>query len=132
VERNFCLLILFSLSLLGSESFWFSYRVATDNKMMVYEEKNISPLMLKTDAKIASTCRVKIKKKSNQATLEFLNKNFNKILPCFYPYSSKIQNKTLVELKGVKDKSVLTILPIQFTVDFKDQFANIFILKNTN
>ena len=34
MERNFCLLILFACSLFGSENFWFSYKVVTENKIL--------------------------------------------------------------------------------------------------
>ena len=85
--------------------------------------------MLRENFKTSSTCRVKIPKKTDESTIHYLNRNFNKLLPCFYPYSSKIVNRTYLELKGIDERSVLTIAPVKFTVDFKDQFANINILK---
>jgi len=77
---------------------------------------------------IGSTCRVKTVKHQYESTIHYLNRNFNKLIPCFYPYGTKIVNRTYLELKGIDERSVLTIPPIKFTVDFKDQFANINIL----
>ncbi|WP_024954727.1 hypothetical protein [Sulfurospirillum arcachonense] len=130
MERNFCLLIFFTCNLISSENFWFSYKSATTNKQIVYEERNISPLMLDSkNDKYKFLCKIDTQKKQYQSTLHFLNENFNKLLPCFYPMSTQVISRTLIETKGVLDRSVLTITPTQFTVDFKDQFANISVLR---
>ena len=130
MERNFCLLILFSCSLFGSENFWFSYKVATENKILVYEERNISPFMQDSEvSEYKSLCRIDAIKEEHQSTEKFLNQHFAKLLTCFYPMSTQVINKTLVELKGMDESSVLTITPTRFTVDFKDEFANINILR---
>jgi len=130
VERNFCLLIFFTCSLLANENFWFSYKVVTQNKIIVYEEKNISPLMQDYKlSKFKSVCKINVTKKDHQSTIDFLNINFNNILICFYPMASQVINKTFVGLKALDERSVLTINPVKFTVDFKDEFANINILR---
>jgi hypothetical protein len=74
-------------------------------------------------------CKVKEKKEKKETTYHYLNRNFNKILPCFYPMTTKITNKTLVELKGIIERTEFIIVPTEFTVDFNDQFANISLLK---
>jgi len=126
VERNFCLLILFTCSLFASENFWFSYRIATDNKQLVFEERNISPQMQSVDAdKYKFFCKVNVKKEQYESTQHYLNKNFDKLLDCFYPMSTKVTNYTLVEMRGIIERTVFTIIPTKFTVDFKDDFANI-------
>jgi hypothetical protein len=130
VARNFCLLIIFTCSLYASENFWFSYKIATDNKQVVFEERNISPQMQTVDANdYKFFCKLDIKKKQYESTQHFLNRNFDKLLDCFYPMSSKVVNHTLIETKGVIERTVLTITPTKFTVDFKDDFANIKTIK---
>jgi len=76
-----------------------------------------------------SLCQLDIKKKQYQSTTHFLNENFDKLLKCFYPMSTKVTNYTLIETKGVIERTVLTIIPTKFTVDFKDDFANINVLR---
>ena len=130
MARDFCLLIIFTCSLFGSENFWFSYKIATDNKIIVYEEKNISPQMQRVDTKkYTHFCQIDILKKKYQSTQHYLNENFDKLLTCFYPMSTKVVNHTLIETKGVIERTVLTIIPTKFTVDFKDDFANIKTIK---
>lgn len=74
-------------------------------------------------------CKIDTTKKESQSTIIFLNKYFDKLLTCFYPMSTQVHNKTLVELKGIDERSTLTITPTKFTVDFKDEFANINVLR---
>jgi len=76
-----------------------------------------------------SLCQLKIKKKQFQSTEHFLNENFDKVLECFYSMSTTVVNHTLVETKGVIERTVLTIIPTKFTVVFKDDFANIKTIK---
>jgi hypothetical protein len=130
VARDFCLLIIFTCSLFANENFWFSYKIATDNKVIVYEERNISPQMQSVDVKeYKSLCQLNIKKKQYQSTEHFLNENFDRVLECFYSMNTKVVNHTLIETKGVIERTVLTIIPTKFTVDFKDDFANIKTIK---
>ncbi len=129
MERNLCILILLSAILNAKGFFWFSYRIITHNKIITYEEKNISPHMIEGNFKKLSTCVVKINNAKSDSNLHLLNKNFNKILPCFYPYGSRILSKTDSFIGGIEDINELVIPPTKFTVDFKDQFANITIVK---
>ena len=130
MARNFCLLIIFTCSLFANENFWFSYKTAIDNKVIVYEERNISPLMQSVDMKeYKYLCQLNIKKKQHQSTEHFLNENFERVLECFYHMNTKVVNHTLVETKGLIERTVLTIIPTKFTVDFKDDFANIKTIK---
>ena len=130
MARDFCLLIIFTCSLFANENFWFSYKIATDNKVIVYEERNISPQMQSVDVKeYKSLCQLNIKKKQYQSTEHFLNENFDRVLECFYSMNTKVVNHTLIETKGVIERTVLTIIPTKFTVDFKDDFANIKTIK---
>ena len=129
MERNLLLLIIFPSIFFGSDTFWFSYRSVTHNHALIYEEKNISPLTIPFDGKKSSTCRVQIKKSNHNSSLKCLNNNFYKILPCFYSSSAKVTSQSQTTLDGVRDEVELVIVPTRFIVDFKDDFANITILK---
>jgi len=129
VERNLLLLIIFSSIIFGSDTFWFSYRSVTHNHTLVYEEKNISPLTIPFNGKKSSTCRVQINKSGYNSSLKYLNDNFYKILPCFYASAAKVTSQSQTTLDGVRDEVELIIVPTRFIVDFKDDFANIIILK---
>lgn len=129
MERNLLLLALLCGIVLGSDTFWFSYRSVTLNHALIYEEKNISPLTIPFSGKKTSACRVKIKKSTHISILKSLNDNFYKILPCFYSSVAKVTSQSKTTLKGSRDEVELIIVPTRFTVDFKDDFANISILK---
>jgi hypothetical protein len=129
VERNLFLLVAILSNLISSDAFWFSYRSVTSKKALIYEEKNIAPLSVPYVGKISSTCKVKISTKKYNSTLTRLNKNFFKILPCFYGIGSKITSQSETTLNSVDDIVELIIVPTRFIVDFKDDFANISILK---
>lgn len=130
MARDFCLLIIFTCNLFASENFWFSYKIATDNKLVVFEERNISPQMQAVDVtEYKILCQLNTKKKQYQSTSHYLNENFDDVLECFYPMSTKVVNYTLIETKGMIERTVLTIIPTKFTVDFKDDFANIKTIK---
>lgn len=129
MERNFCLLALCVSFAFSSDTFWFSYRSVTHNKALIYEEKNISPLSIPFEGDSTSTCRVKVESKNCNSKLECLNRNFYKILPCFYKVASKVTAQSQVSLNNTKDDIELIITPTRFIVDFKDDFANITVLK---
>jgi hypothetical protein len=129
VERNLLLLIVLLGNLISSDTFWFSYRSVTSKKALIFEQKNIAPLSIPYTGKISSTCKVKISKKKYDSVLTRLNKNFFKILPCFYGVGSQITAQSQTTLNSVDDTVELIIVPTRFIVDFKDDFANITILK---
>lgn len=129
MARNLCLLILCSCNLFASENFWFSYRVVTENKSVIYEQRYLSPHMTPLQEKLKKViCKTNIKKNTTQSTLKLLNENFDELLHCFYPMNAKVLNRTLVENSAVLELTDMNIRPIEFTVDFKDQFANITII----
>ncbi len=130
MERNFLLLALFLSNLFGGDTFWFSYRSVTSNSALIFEQKNISPLSIPYIGKKSFTCKVKISSEKYSSKLDKLNKNFYKILPCFYRVGAKVTSQSETTLKNIKDTIELIIVPTRFIVDFKDDFANISVLKN--
>ena len=126
MARNFCLLIFLACSLFGTEKFWFSYKIATENKKIVFEERNISPQMQDNDTNYKLFCRINKKIKKFQSTKHYLNENFDELLKCFYSLNIKIVNYTLIETRGVLERTFVKIVPVKFTVEFKGDFANIY------
>ncbi len=86
-------------------------------------------MLVSSPDKYKLLCKINTPKKKHQSTSHFLNEQFDQLLTCFYPMSTQVFNKTLVELKGVDESIILTIIPTKFTVDFKDEFANINVLR---
>lgn len=80
-------------------------------------------MYMPSDALYTPLCKLDIPKKEHQSTQQYLNKHFEELLSCFYPMRTQVYDKTLVELNGVAENNVFTILPTQFTVDFKGKFA---------
>ena len=74
------------------------------------------------------TCKLKIKKDKNVSVLEVLNRNFYKILPCFYKVAVKVTAMSTNTLYNLKDEAEMIITPTRFIVEFKDDFANITVL----
>ncbi|MDX1809747.1 MAG: hypothetical protein R3331_09430 [Sulfurospirillaceae bacterium] len=133
MERNLLLLVLLLSQFYGSDTFWFSYRSVTSNNALVYEQKNISPLVIPFPVPISahgnSKCKVKVVTKPHMTSLNILNKNFDKILPCFYKSNVVITSHSTISTNGINDVVEIVIEPVRFIVDFKDDFANITILK---
>ncbi len=130
MARNFCLLALICSTLFASENFWFSYKITTQNHIITSEERNISPVMM-VDKNVQKEflCRLVNIKTKEQTSQDFLNEKYEDLLECFYPSNSRIAFYSNIELKGVLEENELTILPTKFTVDFKDEFANIYLLR---
>lgn len=130
MARNFCLLVFVLTCTFASEDFWFSYKVTTQNHIMTSEERNISPVMLyDRGLQKVFLCKIQNTKLAYQTKQEFLNASFDMLLDCFYVSNSRVAFYSDVETKGILEENELTILPTKFTVDFKDEFANIYLLR---
>ncbi len=126
MARSFCLLILgLSSPLWCSELFWFSYKAVTLNNKIIAEEKNIAPAMVPFEGKQYPLCQVPLHKSDEIPTVQFLNKHFEAILPCFYSLSTRMLSHNEQSEKFTNDRVEVVIGPVRFTVDFKDEFATI-------
>ena len=129
MERTFFLLVLlgFSTSLFSSEHFWFSYKVVTINGAVVFQEKNITPVMTPFNGVSHTLCVIpfRLRYHSKFSKEQFLNENFDKVLPCFETLSAHILSWNEYRLKANSDRIEHVIEPVRFTVDFKDEFATI-------
>lgn len=92
---------------------------------MVYEQKNIASSMVPYEGKAEVLCTLKLSNSQNLPKEHFLKKNFDEILPCFYPLSTHLNSRSEQYLKHGRDRVELVIEPVRFTVDFKDEFATI-------
>ena len=125
MARTFCLLICLSQALFCSDLFWFSYKIVTANGLVVYEQKNIAPVMIPFEGKTQKLCTVALPNPQHLPKEQFLRKHFDDILPCFYQLSSHLLAWNEQYLKHGNDRIELIIEPVRFTVDFKDEFATI-------
>ena len=86
MARTLCILIfMMAHSLYASELFWFSYKIMTQNSIVTYEQKNISPVMIPFEGKKEFLCSIPLPYASNLSKIDFLRKHFDAVLPCFYP-----------------------------------------------
>lgn len=74
-------------------------------------------------------CTISQKKPQNQTTLKYLEENFNSLIECFYGSSSRVLAQGKMTENSIKDEVQLTVGPLRFTVDFKDESANISLLR---
>ncbi|ARU47547.1 hypothetical protein [Sulfurospirillum diekertiae] len=125
MARTFCLLIGLTQALFCSDLFWFSYKIVTVNGLVVYEQKNIAPVMIPYEGKAQKLCSIELSNTQNLPKEQFLRKHFDDILPCFYQLSSHLLAWDDQYLKHGNDRIELVIEPVRFTVDFKDEFATI-------
>lgn len=99
--------------------------MVTVNSVMVFEEKNISPVMVQDDRKMDFFCSIPLKKEKNTSTLKLLQQHFDTLLPCFYGSYSHFIAWDERNLRVSNDRVEVIIEPIYFTVDFKEDFATI-------
>ena len=127
MERTFFLLVLlgFSTSLFSSERYWFSYKVVTVNGAVIFQEKNITPIMTPFNEVSRTVCEIPLSYNSKLSKEKFLNENFDKLLPCFDGELSHMLSWNEYHLKANNDRVEHIIEPVRFTVDFKDEFATI-------
>ncbi len=127
MARAFRLLIILGLSqsLFCSELFWFSYKIVTANSVVIYEEKNITPVMIPFEGTSQQLCKLSLHKPDAISVHQFLKQHFDTILPCFYSLSTHLLSRNEQYLKNGNDRIELIIEPVRFTVDFKDEFATI-------
>jgi hypothetical protein len=132
VARNFCILILLFSHIYASENFWFSYKITTQKNMATSQQRNISPVMVyKKDEVKKFLCRFFAKKSKGQSTYSFLKQHTSKLIDCFYNTDVKVISFTKSSLRSIQDSNELIIIPVKFTVDFKDEFANIYLFNES-
>lgn len=125
MARNFLLLVCLSQALFCSEVFWFSYKIVTANGAVIYEEKNITPVMTSDTKKSKFLCAIDLKYTATLSKQQFLIQHFDALLPCFYQQKSHLISWNENRQKESTDRVELVIEPIRFTVDFKEEFATI-------
>ncbi|WP_078415443.1 hypothetical protein [Campylobacter pinnipediorum] len=130
MARNFCLLILVSYILFGSEDFIFWADLNFKNNAAYSENFNISKPMVKRYGNLKFLCEINNSKDKDTKTIDYLNLNKDKLFECFS------LNKTFIKSTSKKyglnflNETKLTIKPIDFTIDFKSNSAMIFIIES--
>lgn len=131
MARNFFLLVLLSAFLNGYECFSYSAKVSTKNNIITYQEFSLSPLMVqegfwKNPQK--TFCKIHQKKLDNQTTYDYLLSVNSALLECFTTKDVKVYGYDDYKQKLMDTNTIFFIHPIRFTVDFKEDFANIYLL----
>lgn len=126
MARTFCLLIGLSALLFGSEQFLFSYKSVTVNGASIAEEKNLTPVMVRSQNDATRLlCTLELHNNGKMSNEAFLKKHFDDLIPCFYPLSSHVLSWNTKHQNSQNDRVELVIEPVRFTVVFKDEFATI-------
>lgn len=97
----------------------------TVNGAVIFQEKNITPIMTPFNEVSRTVCEIPLSYDSKLSKEQFLNKNFDKLLPCFEREASHMLSWNEYHLKVSSDRVEHIIEPVRFTVDFKDEFATI-------
>ena len=84
--------------------------------------------MVPIEKKGALLCHINEKKAKKQSTYEYLGKNKEALLECFAKKNVQVYDVTREKSFQANSNTEVIIAPIRFTVDFKDEFANIYLL----
>ena len=133
MERNFLLLILLLFSpLVSGEQFVFSARISTDNHLLRTQEFSISPLMVPLHVKGESLCTLTVKREKDESTKAYLFRNENELFECFLKENVHVYDDVFQSRYLAQTTTHIKVLPVRFTVEFKDEFANISLLSSDN
>lgn len=130
MERNLLLLVL-STFLFGGDSFYYWAKITTKNSVVVRQEFSVSPIMNKeklTNNTKQFLCTIKQKKTNNQTSYDYLQKAQSQLFECFLGQNLKVYGYDDYKQKLMDTSTIFFIHPIRFTVDFKEDFANIYLL----
>ena len=130
MARNFCLLILFSFRLFGSDEFIVWAKFSTFNHQITYENISISSAMTLSGLKYEYLCEIESPKEKNQSTLNYLNAHKNELFECFYASGFKVQAHSIQNDKLASANTNVTMFPVRFTIDFKPNSAIISVFTN--
>jgi len=127
LERNLLILICISF-LLGGDEFILTARTYTKDSVLVYDEISISPSMSKKDGVKLKKCEL-LADEDFTDTLTFLNERKNEVALCFADESVRFHDFEEHKLNRSFSQTDATLLPVHFTVEFKEDLATLFILK---
>lgn len=134
MERNFFLLIyllLFNTFLVAYDAFSYSAKITTHNHIVTHQEFSLSPLMIQKnswDNTQKSFCKINKKKLESETAYNYLLASNSSLLECFLGKEIRVYGYDNYKQKLADTNTHFFIRPIRFTVDFKEDFANIYLL----
>lgn len=113
---------------MGGDEFILTARTYTKDSVLVYDEISISPSMSKKDGVKLKKCELLVDEGFTD-TLAFLNERKNEVALCFADESVRFHDLEEHKLNRSFSQTDATLLPVHFTVEFKEDLATLFILK---
>ncbi|TKX33159.1 hypothetical protein [Campylobacter aviculae] len=147
MERVVCLLILLSFKIFAQDEFIFWAELSSRNLILFHQNQNISLAMTKSDKAISEfACEVSyndndLKKfprtelgmiddyMPKSIKLDFLNSHKEELSDCFTGANISIKDITKTNFMKAQNETYVKILPLRFSVDFKEHSALIYYLK---
>jgi hypothetical protein len=77
-------------------------------------------------------CTLAEKKAKGESTQEYLMRHQNELFECFLKESVYVFDDVSQSRYLAQATTHMKVLPVRFTVDFKDEFANITLLSSDN
>ncbi len=122
--------MIFSLSSLwGGEQFIFSARTFTQSHILAYDEISISPSMQQRNKKVIKVCQIPLKAPLAKSAYEFLLEHKIEVAECFISSSVRVFDKEEQSLYLGISQTDTTVLPVYFTVEFKEDLATLYLLR---
>ncbi|MGP1485305.1 MAG: hypothetical protein ACTTJC_04310 [Campylobacter sp.] len=123
MARNFLLLtILISLSF-SSDDYVIWAKIFTQNNQVVQEKILISQAVALKGLKYDFLCELQHKKDENQTTLQYLEIYKNSVFDCFESANFKVEDYTTKDKENININTTITMTPIRFTIEFKQNSA---------
>jgi len=129
LERNFLLLILLNCSLLYSgEQFVFSAKAISRNHTLFYDEIRLSPLMQEREKTSHQLCILPRLEPLHVSTQAFLKSQEERLLECLLAQGVLVHDWQEHTTNLGASQTQLRVLPVRFTVEFKDDFVTLYLL----
>ena len=106
----------------------FSARISTDNHVLKSQELSLSPLMVPLENSLKYVCQIKQKKEKNETAFTYLTRHKEALFECLLGEKVYLYDDTIQSMLLAQTTTHLKVLPARFTVEFKDEFANISLL----
>lgn len=127
MARTFCLLILLLNFAFSLNEFVFWADVNVKNNIISSQNLNISRSMtLRSGGEFVYQCEIDFKKHDEIDVLEYLNFHRDLLFDCFTNERVSVRSELLKTTTNVSNNIYLTLHPIYFTIDFKQNSVVIY------
>lgn len=109
----------------GGEQFVFTARTVSKNHIVAYDNLTLSPLMRERKKEANVLCELMIKPPKNQDTYTFLKEHIEMLAHCFIGKKTRVYDYGEEDLHVSMYQTDTMVLPVYFTVDFKEDFVTL-------